>query len=145
MDAKDCIVVVLLLLSLGLFGSLWNKQSQLASEFNDLKIKLQAQSDVQNELKKMFEVALNNQLQFQASEHSQEKGQLKRNVRQAETNALSAMEVLTNALTEIIEMKLMSYMHCNRNEYNDTKCTLKSGPKGQSRTCYQECGCHLSN
>jgi len=81
----------------------------------------------------MFQVALNNRVQFQASEHSQEKGQLKRNVRQAsrETDTLSATEILTNALTEIIEMKLMSYMDCNRNEYNYTKCTLKPGPKGE--------------
>jgi len=28
-------------------------------------------------------------------------------------------------------MKLMSYMDCNRNEYNYTKCTLKPGPKGE--------------
>jgi len=48
MDAKDCIVVFLLLFSLCLFSSLWNKQSQLASEFNDLQIKLQVQSEVQN-------------------------------------------------------------------------------------------------
>jgi len=133
MDVKESVVVFLLLFSLGLFGSLWNKQSQLASEFNDLQIKLQVQSEVQNELKEMFQVALNNRLRFQASDHSQDKGQLKRNVRQAstETDALSATEILTNALTEIIEMKLMSYMDCNRNEYNYTKCMLKPGPKGE--------------
>ena len=74
MDAKESIVVVLLLLSLGLFSNLWNKQSQLASEF---KIKLQVQSEVQNELKKIFQVALNNRVQFQETEHSQEKGQHK--------------------------------------------------------------------
>ena len=125
MDAKDSIVVILLLLSLSLFGSLtycvWNKQSQLASELDDLQNKLQ-------ELQ--IQVALNDKEQFQ---HSQVKGQLKRNVRQAdgETDTLSATEIPTNALTEIIEMKLISYMDCNRNDYNYTKCTLKPGPKGE--------------
>ena len=80
MDAKNSIVVVLLLLSLGLFSSLWNKQLQLASEFNDVQIKLQVQSEVQNELKTMFRVALNDRVQFQASRYSQVKGQLNRNV-----------------------------------------------------------------
>ena len=137
MDAKDSIVVILLLLSLGLFGSLtycvWNKQSQLASELDDLQNKLQVQSEVQIELKKMFQATLNDRVQYQASEHSQVKGQLKRNVRQAdgETDPHSAIEILTNALTEIIEMKLTSYMDCNRNDYNYTKCTLKPGPKGE--------------
>jgi len=81
----------------------------------------------------MFQAALNDQVQLQASENSQVKGQLKRNVRQAdgETDTLFASEILTNALTEIIEMKLISYMDCNRNEYNYTKCTLKPGPKGE--------------
>ena len=81
----------------------------------------------------MFQVALNDRVQFQASERSQVKGQLKRNIRQAdgEIDSLSATEILTNALTEIIEMKLTSYMDCNRNDYNYTKCTLKPGPKGE--------------
>ena len=56
MDTKDSIVVLLLLQSLGLFGSVtycvWNKQSQLASELDDIQNKLQVQSEVQNELKK---------------------------------------------------------------------------------------------
>ena len=131
MDAKDSIVVILLLLSLGLFGSLtysvWNKQSQLASELDDLQNKLK-------ELQK--QVALNDKEQSQASKSSQVKGQLKRNVRQAdgETDPLSATEILTNALTEIIELKLMSYMDCNRNDNNHTKCTLKPGPKGEPDT-----------
>ena len=83
--------------------------------------------------KKMFQAALNNRVQFQASKNSQVEGQLKQNVRQVdgETDTLSATEILTNALTEIIEMKLISYMDCNRNEYNYTKCTLKPGPKGE--------------
>ena len=99
MDTKDCIVVFLLLQSLGLFGSVtycvWNKQSQLASELDVLQNKLQ---ELQSQ------VALNDKEQFQASKNSQVKGQLKRNVRQAdgETDTLSATEILTNALTEII-------------------------------------------
>ena len=128
MDAKDGLVVFLLLQSLGLFGTVtycvWNKQSQLASELDVLQNKLQ---ELQNQ------VALNDKEQFQASKNSQVKGQLKRNVRQAdgETDTLSATEILTNALTEIIEMKLISYMDCNRNVNNYTKCTLKPGPKGE--------------
>ena len=136
MDAKDSIVVILLLLSLGLFGSLtysvWNKQSQLSSELVDLQNKLQ-------ELQK--QVALNDKEQSRARKSSQVKGQLKRNVRQAElgdigqddgeTDPLSATEILTNALAEIIEQKLTSYMDCNRDDNNYTKCTLKPGPKGE--------------
>ena len=115
MDTKDCIVVFLLLQSLGLFGSVtysvWNKQSQLASELDDLQNKLQELHS---------QVALNDKEQFQGSKNSQVKGQLKQNVRQAhgETDTLSASEILTNALTDIMEMKLISYMDCNRNEYN---------------------------
>lgn len=46
---------------------------------------------------------------------------------------LSAAEVLTNALTEISEMRqtLGSFLNCNKNEYNHTKCTVKSGLKGE--------------
>ena len=134
MDAKDSIVVILLLLSLGLFSSLtycvWNKQSQLASELDDLQNKLQ---ELQNQ------VALNDKEHFQ---HSQVKGQLKRNVRQAdgETDTLSAAEILTNALTEIIEMKLTSYMDCNRNDYNYTKCTLNQDPR-VNRVILDHLGC----
>ena len=55
MDAKDSFFVfLLLLLSLGLFGSLtycvWNKQTEVASELqNELDSKLR--SELQNELK----------------------------------------------------------------------------------------------
>jgi len=63
MDTKDGIMVLLLLQSFGLFGSVtycvWSKQSQLASELDDIQNKLQVQSEVQNELKKMFQAALN--------------------------------------------------------------------------------------
>ena len=54
-------------------------------------------------------------------------------MQQADEDAdmLSATEILSNALIEIIEIKLQSYMDCNKNEYNHTKCTLKPGPKGE--------------
>ena len=174
MDAKDSFMfLVLLLLSLGLFGSLsltycvWNKQtevtselqselhelqkkseiadirneqcSKLQSEMQDLKntnSKLQSElADVQNELHKLQNELkdTNSRVHLGASEPSQDKGQLKRNVRQADDDpdSLSATEILTNALTEIIERKLVSYMNCDKNEYNHTKCTLKPGPKGE--------------
>ena len=147
MDAKDGVLVfVLWLLSLGLFGSLtycvWNKQIEVASELADVQndlLELQnernskVQSELQNELKNVFHAALNTRVQLGASEPSQDKAQLKRNVRQADedTDMPSATEILTNALTEIIERKLVSYIDCNKNEYNHTKCTLKPGPKGE--------------
>ena len=174
MDAKDgFMILVLLLLSLGLFGSLsliycvWNKQTEVASELQselhelqkrseiadirneqyskvqsevqDLKntnSKLQSElADVQNELHKLQNELkyTNSRVHLGASEPSQDKGQLKRNVRQADDDAdsLSATEILTNALTEIIERKLVSFMNCDKNEYNHTKCTLKPGPKGE--------------
>ena len=174
MDAKDGFMfLVLLLLSLGLFGSLsltycvWNKQtevtselqselhelhkrneiadirneqcSKLQSEVQDLKntnSKLQSElADVQNELHKLRNELkdTNSRVHLGASEPSQDKGQLKRNVRQADDDpdSLSATELLTNALTEIIERKLVSFMNCDKNEYNHTKCTLKPGPKGE--------------
>jgi len=60
MDAKDSIVVLLLLLSLGLFGSLtycvWNKQSQLASELDDQQSQLH---ELQNQ---RFQVAPNDRV-----------------------------------------------------------------------------------
>ena len=98
MDAKDSIVVFLLLLSFGVFGSVtycvWSKQAQLASELDDLQNKLQSnlQSELRKELKNVFQVALNNRILNQVSENSQVKEQLKRNVRQAdgETDTLSA-------------------------------------------------------
>ena len=161
--------LVLLLLSLGLFGSLsltycvWNKQTEVTSELqselhelqkrseiadirNEQCSKLQSevqdlkntnsklQSELANVQNKLHE--LQNELKDtnnRASEPSQDKGQLKRNVRQADDDpdSLSATEILTNALTEIIERKLVSLMNCDQNEYNHTKCTLKPGPKGE--------------
>ena len=174
MDAKDSFLfLVLLLLSLGLFGSLsltycvWNKQTEVASELQnelrelqkrseiasirneqcsklqsemqDLKntnSKLQSElADVQNELHELQNELkdTNSRVHLGASEPSQDKGQLKRNVQQVDDDpdSLSATEILTNALTEIIERKLVSFMNCDTNEYNHTKCTLKPGPKGE--------------
>ena len=44
----------------------------------------------------------------------------------------SVMEI-RNALTEIIEMRLLLavYMNCSKNEFNHTKCTLQPGPRGE--------------
>ena len=113
MDAKDSFLVfALLLLSLGLFSSLsltccvWNKQTEVASELqNELHNKLE--SELQDKLLNMFQVALNSRVHLGASEFSQDKGHLKRNVRQADEgiDIPSATEILINALTEIIEAK----------------------------------------
>ena len=152
MDAKDSFVFfLLLLLSLGLFGSLslnyclWNKQTEVASELqNELHSKLQSeladmqtelrsklQSELRNELVDMFQVALNGKVHLGTSDPSQGKGQLKRNVRQAEDTDTSG--TLANVLTEVNRMKLLlkPYMNCSTNEYNYTKCTLKPGLKGE--------------
>ena len=146
MDVKDKIVFfVLLLLSVGLLTltyCLWNKQTEVASELqnelhelqkrseladiqNQLHSKLQGELQnelhlLQNEMKIVLQAALNSRVHLGASQSSQDKGQLKRNVRQADedTDTPSATELLTNALTEIIERKLVSYMNCNKNEYN---------------------------
>ena len=165
MDAKDGFMfLVLLLLSLGLFGSLsltycvWNKQTEVASELQNELHELQKRSEIadirtaqcselhsevqdlkstnsklQSELAGVQNELLKLQMHLGGGEPSQVKGQLKRNVRQADedTDILSATEILTNALTEIIERKLVSFMNCNKNEYNQTKCTLKPGPKGE--------------
>ena len=144
MDAKDNFVfLLLLLLSLGLFGSLsltfclWNKQAEVASELqnerhtqSELKSELAGVHNELQELKNELRDTVN-RFYLGASEPSQDK--LKRNVRQADedTDMPSATELLTNALTEIIERKLVSYMNCDKNEYNHTKCTLKPGPKGE--------------
>ena len=113
MDTKDIVVFFVLLLcySLILIKCVGNELSKVAREL----------ADTQNELLHKLPGEL------------LAKGQLKRNVRQADedTDMLSATEILSNALTEIIEMKLVSYMECNKNEYNHTKCTLKPGPKGE--------------
>ena len=174
MDTKDSFMfLVLLLLSLGLFGSLsltycvWNKQTEVASELQNELHELQKRSEiadirteqcsklhsevqdlkstnsklqselagVQNELLKL-QIELkdtNSRVHLGGGEPSQDKSQLKRNVRQADedTDMLSATEIPTNALTEIIERKLVSFMNCDKNEYNHTKCTLKPGPKGE--------------
>ena len=143
MDAKDSFVfLLLLLLSLGLFGSLsltfcvWNKQAEVASELqnerhtqSELKGELAGVHNELQELKKLKDMV--NRFYLGASGPSRDK--LKRNVRQADedTDTPSATEILTNALTEIIEMRLVSYMNCDKNEYNHTKCTLKPGPKGE--------------
>ena len=160
MDAKDGFMfLVLLLLSLGLFGSLsltycvWNKQTEVTSELQSELHELQKKSeiadirneqcsrlqselaDVQNKLHELQNELkdTNSRVHLGGSEPSQDKGQLKRNVRQADDDpdSLSATEILTNALTEIIERKLVSFMNCDKNEYNHTKCTLKPGPKGE--------------
>jgi len=64
MDAKDCVVVCLLLFLLGVIGCMWNKQSQLASKLDDQQSQLH---ELRNQL---FLVALNDRVQFQASQHS---------------------------------------------------------------------------
>ena len=64
MDAKDSVFVFVLLLSLGLFGSLslnycvWNKQTEVTRELADLQNELlsKLESKVQNELKKCFKL-----------------------------------------------------------------------------------------
>jgi len=155
MDAKDSFMFLALwLLSLGLFGSLsltycvWNKQTEVAIELADVETKLHSklQSELQNELKREMAgmqnelhklrnelKSMSSRVHLGASHPSQDKAKLKRNVRQADedTDTPSATEILTNALTEIIERKLVSYISCNRNEYNHTKCTIKPGPKGE--------------
>ena len=102
-----------------------NTNSKLQSELADVQNEVH---ELQNELKNT-----NSRVHLGASEPSQDKGQLKRNVRQADDDPdnLSATELLTNALTEIIERKLVSFMNCDKNEYNHTKCTLKPRPKGE--------------
>ena len=116
MDAKDSFVFfVLLLLSFGLFTltyCVWNKQAEVTRELADL----------QTQLSKIVPGQL------------PVKGQLKRNVRQAdEDTEMPSAEEIRNALTEINEMKLLlaTYMNCSKNEFNHTKCTLKPGPKGE--------------
>ena len=155
MVQKTVFVFVLLVLSLGLFGSLsltycvWNKQTEVASELqnelhelqkrseladmqNQLHSKLQGElqnelHQLQNEMKIVLQAALNSRVHSGTSEPSQVKSQLKRNVRQADEDTdTPATEILTNALTEIIKRKLVSYMNCDKNEYNHTKCTLKT-------------------
>ena len=127
---------------------MWNKQTEVSSQLADVQNKLHSKlqselqnklkselEDVQNELRKLQNELknLNSRVPIGASEPFQDKAQLKRNVRQADedTDTPSATELLTNALTEIIERKLISYMNCDKNEYNHTKCTLKPGPKGE--------------
>ena len=130
MDAKvGVFVFAVWLLSLGLFGSLtfcvWNKQTKVANELadvqNELHSKFQSEfqnklkselEDVQNELHKLQKELKNpnSRMHVGASEPSQDKAHLKRNVRQADedTAVPSATELLTNALTEIIERKLVT-------------------------------------
>ena len=146
MDAKDSFVFfLLLLLSLGLFGSLsltyclWSKQTEVASELqNDLRNKLQSeladmqtelrsklQSELRNEMVNMFQASLNGKVHLGPSDPSQDKGQLKRNVRHAEDT-----ETLANVQTEVNRIKslLKPYMNCSTNR---TQCTLKPGLRGE--------------
>ena len=115
MDAKDSFVFfVLLLLSFGLLTltyCVWNKQTEVTRELVDLQNQL-------NKLPGEFLV----------------RGQLKRNVRQADEDTDSPLAAeIRNALTEINEMKVLlaACMNCSKNECNHTKCTLNSGPKGE--------------
>ena len=136
MDAKDTVFVfALLLLSLELFGSLtycvWNKQTEVTSELqNELHNKLQSElADVQNELRKL-QNDVNTRIHLETNEPSQDKGQLKRDVRQAEDRSTGT---LANVQAEVNWMMslLKPYINCSTNEYNDTKCILKPGPKGE--------------
>ena len=115
MDAKDSFVFfVLLLVSFGLLTltyCVWNKQAEVTRELADLQIQL-------NKLPEELLI----------------KGQLKRNVRQADEDTDSPLaEEIRNALTEINEMKLLlaDYMNCSKSEDNHTKCALKPGHKGE--------------
>ena len=105
MDAKDSVFVfLLLLLSLGLFGSLsltycvWNKQTEVTSQ---LQNELHTQSEVKNKLQSEL-LDVRNELQKRS-----ELADIQR------------------------QKKLVSYMNCDKNEHNHTKCTLKPGPKGE--------------
>ena len=73
MDAKDGLVYVLLLLSLGLFGGLtycvWNKQTEVANEVADLQKEM---LELQNKLKN-----INSWMHLETKEPSQVKGHLK--------------------------------------------------------------------
>ena len=115
MDAKDSFVFfVLLLVSFGLLTLTYcvlNKQAEVTRELADLQTQL---NTFPGELLV--------------------KGQLKRYVRQADEDTDSPLaEEIRKALTEINEVKLLlaDYMNCSKSEGNHTKCTLKSGPKGE--------------
>ena len=151
MDAKDIFFIcVLSLLSLGLCGSLsltywaWNKQMEVTSvlqnEVHELK-KRSAQVEIQNGMCSKLEAELQNEANSRVHLGSREfsEDQLKQNVS-------NITEILTNARTEINEMKiiLMTYMDCNKNEGNHTKCTLKQGLKGESGANGTELPCLLS-
>ena len=111
MDTKNIVLFFVLLLcySLILIKCVGNELSKVAREL----------ADAQNELLRKLPGEL------------LVKGQLKRNVRQDNDSPL-AVEI-RNALTEINEMKLLlaDYMNCSKSEDNQTKCTLKPGPKGE--------------
>ena len=109
---KKWIQILLLCYSLILIKCVGNELSKVAREL----------ADAQNELLRNLPGEL------------LVKGQLKRNVRQADEDTDSPLSAeIRNALTEINEMKkiLASYMNCSKSEFNHTECMLKSGPKGE--------------
>ena len=113
------LATILVLLFVALYGSLsftvWN-----------LKIENAAMSNKLQNLEKSVDSA-----KFESEQDSISLIKtLKRISRQASTSQ-SATEILADALTELIEKKLYTFLECNRDEDNMTDCSLKPGPKGE--------------
>ena len=110
------IAFVLLRFSLfgGLFFAVWTLKSENAI--------------LQNQITKLQDIVQANPNPY-SSDEATVMGTLKRLTRQS-SSSQSATDLLSDALTELIEKKLYTIMECARNDDNLTDCSLKPGPKG---------------
>ena len=107
-------LVFLALLSIGLYGTLaytvWNLQGEVHSLRKNVKTVSLRRDEASNFISSLKQITQRTR---------------------RDSTSQSATEILTNALTELIEKKLITLMDCNINDRNLTDCSLKPGPKGE--------------
>ena len=114
-------VSALVLLSISLFGGLFLTVLNLNSE----------NANLQNQITKLQDFVGANNPSLHLRDEATVMDTLKRLTRQSGSSQ-SAIDLLADALTELIEKKLYTIMKCARNDDNLTDCSLKPGPKGNS-------------
>ena len=140
METKDGALVFLALLSIALFTTLaysvWhngNEIVQLQAELQKVKESVRQKLPAVEEMKLM---PTHNHLRRSTEQaggsdvHKLEAAQseLEHNKRSAKPAA--AVQLLTNALSEIVGGQLEAFLDCDTDD-NNTKCTIEPGPKGE--------------
>ena len=126
MEVKDGVLAFLTILSFTLcilLGySVWSNAHEIAALRAELNKRQQAQTEGEGrrpapDSNDIF--AQSNENEFHHEIHL-------RNVRQTDSGASQTVQLLTNALSYIVEGQLEAHLDCG----NESKCTIEPGPKG---------------